>query len=196
MSLSQKHLLVLLALSLSLGACGDASDDDDSAGDDDDAAGDDDDSAGDDDDATGDDDDAADDDDSAGDDDDAPAGSVTVSGDVALGTKPGAGQDLDGDLFIVVLEAHPSTPTASPPIAVTMLLGADFTDPATRVAFELTGIPTRTEPYYLTGFLDADQSGSEAGPTPGDILASPVEFTADTPGSLVIDLALGKVKGA
>ena len=185
-------LLLTLAFSLSLGACGIASDDDDSAGDDNESTGDDDDSAGDDD-AAGDDDDAADDD-STGDDDDAPAGLVTVSGNAALGFTPETGQDLDGDLFVVVLVAHPSTPTASPPIAVTMLLGADFTDPATLVAFELTGIPTRTEPYYLTGFLDADQSGSEAGPTPGDILANPVEFTADAEGSLVIDLTLGTVK--
>ncbi len=81
MRLPRCTLFLLLTLTLALGGCPSANDDD-ATGDDDDATADDDDATGDDDDATADDDDATgDDDDSAGDDDDSTPPPVDGDGD-------------------------------------------------------------------------------------------------------------------
>ncbi|MEE2827882.1 MAG: hypothetical protein VX498_01725 [Myxococcota bacterium] len=146
----------------------------------------------DDDDAAPDDDDAApDDDDAAPDDDDSGGqggGGAEIVGDITR-TAECAGDCL-GSLYVTLMEGQPGP--GSPPVivAATEILDADLSAAGASVSFQLGGIESRPEGFYLTAFLDDDSSGAEKGPTSGDLEAPPGEVLIDSDTVFEIDLVL------
>ena len=63
------------------------------------------------------------------------------------------------------------------------------------VRFTVSGLTPRDDPYWVRAWLDDDESGEQAGPTPGDLLSSsavPVSITSED--SFVLDLTLDLVQ--
>ena len=181
---SRTHLYLLFVLLLSgalaLSACpssGRSDDDDDDSGDDDDTGDDDtgDDDTGDDD--TGDDDDIVDDDD-IGDDDDSSAEGAVLSWTITRSaTLVGDGI---GPLTVAVLPNNPGGGSLDQPLGTFSLESADFSQSTSTVSFIIYGIPPRADPYFVTAFLDDDESGTESPPTNGDLFASGASKTGPT----------------
>ncbi|MFB6352024.1 MAG: hypothetical protein ABEN55_01975 [Bradymonadaceae bacterium] len=91
------------------------------------------------------------------------------------GTEPE--EDGKGNLYIAVMDREPiSNQDSAKAVAYKLIKNTDFSSASASVDYTITGIPTRTDKYYLTAFLDDDgtasgQGPSEAGPDTGDLVA-------------------------
>lgn len=128
----------------------------------------------------------------------APAGAGSITGVVTRSAMPAAGGR--GHLYVAVFTSDPVTDRdGAMNVANTRIDDVDMSAAAARVPYTVLGIPPRSEPYYVTAFLDdngtVDASDpASAGPDRGDLVAldgfSSVSVTVsdDTPVSLDLDL--------
>jgi len=127
----------------------------------------------------------------------APAGSGSIEGNVTRSAMPAAGGR--GDLYVAVFASDPVTDRMARNIANARIDDVDMSATPVSVPYTVVGIPTRAEPYFITAFLDDNNTvdptdPSRAGPDRGDLVAlegfSSIRVTVanDTPVSLNIDL--------
>lgn len=104
----------------------------------------------------------------------APASGGTIHGHVTRTAAPAAGGV--GHLYIAVFDRDPVVDRASArAIARAIVMDADMREGSARIAYEVPGIPPRSEPYFVTAFLDDNGTvGTDpdtAGPDRGDLVA-------------------------
>jgi len=131
---------------------------------------------------------------------DAPAvmGGGSIEGDVTRSAMPAAGGR--GDLYVAVFTTDPVTDRmGAVNVANARIENVDMSAASARVPYRVTGIPTRSAPYFVTAFLDDNGTvdgtdPSRAGPDRGDLVAlegfSSIRVTVadETPVPLDIDL--------
>ncbi len=127
-----------------------------------------------------------------------PAGAGSITGDVTRSAMPAAGGR--GDLYIAVFTSDPVTDRdGAMNVANARIDDVDMSAASARVPYTVLGIPTRSEPYYVTAFLDDNHTvdatdPSRAGPDRGDLVALDgfssvsVEVSDATPVDLDLDL--------
>jgi hypothetical protein len=91
---------------------------------------------------------------------------------------------------ITVLGQNPKSGPPGKPFADSLIADADFSANGSSVTYSMTGIPPRPEPYFITAWLDDDNSGTNSGPNSNDIVGAPVEITIDQPEDQILDLEL------
>ena len=104
---------------------------------------------------------------------DAPATTTgTLHGDVTRTAMPRA--DGIGDLFVAVFDRDPVTEMAEAQVvAAARLEDVDMSSADARIAYEVTGIPPRAEPYFVIAFLDDNDNVTDptmAAPDRGDLV--------------------------
>ncbi len=99
---------------------------------------------------------------------------ATLAGTITRSANPERGADGIGNVYVAVLDSNPlgfggGTPTT---VAVQLIENVDLSAAGASVDYRITGIPTRSEPYYISAFLDDDgNAGLDApGPDAGDLL--------------------------
>ena len=122
---------------------------------------------------------------------------ATVSGSVTWDATEPPGWDGDGvgDLIIAVFATDPTGGIPGLPVAFARFDDVDVQQ--TPVAYEVTGIPPRPEPYFLSAFLDDDENGGPV-PAPDQFdavaltpgTANTPEIVLDSPGVFPFDLVL------
>ena len=152
-------LLVMFAL----GGCPSSDDDDNDSSTGDDDTGDDD--TGDDD--TGDDDTG---DDDTGDDDDSAAAQGGISGIVTRSVEP-VGDGVGSVVIMLFATDFTLGPPEGGPVGGVEIDNADMSDSSAQIAYSLSDIPVRPEPYFAAVFLDDNASGTMAGPDAGDLIS-------------------------
>ena len=129
-----------------------------------------------------------------------PAGAGSIEGVVTRSAMPAAGGR--GHLYVAVFTSDPVTDRdGAVNVANARIDDVDMSGADARVPYEVQGIPPRSEPYYVTAFLDDNgtvdpSSPASAGPDRGDLVAldgfSSVSVTIadETPVALDLDLNL------
>lgn len=128
-------------------------------------------------------------------------GAARLHGEVTRSAEPQAGGI--GHIYIAVFDRDPVVDMDN---ALTVASGfiedADLSGEGASVGYEVTGIPVRSEPYYLVAFMDDNgtvdpDDMTSAGPDKGDLislrgLASP-SVTLDSAGDHAFDIDLNSV---
>ena len=81
-----------------------------------------------------------------------------------------------GTLYVSLFKSDPirGGDDSSTPVAVMTIEDVDLSTPGEMLSFELTEVPVRQEPYFLTAVYDANQNLDQTtppGPDDGDIVA-------------------------
>ena len=99
-------------------------------------------------------------------------GSATLAGVVTRSTKPEAGADAKGDLYIAVFTDNPAKNMAAQMVGNQVITGADMSAMNAKIPYAISGITPRPEPYHITVFLDDDLNVDPADPSPdkGDLM--------------------------
>lgn len=97
----------------------------------------------------------------------------TLHGDVTRTAMPRA--DGIGDLFVAVFDRDPvSEMDAAEVVAAARLEDVDMASMDASIAYEVTGIPPRAEPYFVIAFLDDNDNVTDptmAAPDRGDLVS-------------------------
>lgn len=127
---------------------------------------------------------------------DAQRGSLT--GRITRSTEPKSGGK--GGLFVAVFERNPITNRDNPGlVARTLIPDADMSAANASYTYTITDIPPRAEPYYITAFLDDNNTvnmndPTKAGPDRGDLVSlDGLNFptvTVSQPGQQTFDIVL------
>jgi hypothetical protein len=99
-------------------------------------------------------------------------GSATLAGVVTRSTKPEAGADAKGDLYIAVFTDNPAKNMAAQVVGTQAIMGADMSAANAKIPYSISGIAPRPEPYHITVFLDDDLNVDPNDPSPdkGDLM--------------------------
>jgi hypothetical protein len=134
---------------------------------------------------------------------DAPVAGATLVGSVSRSTTDTVPVDPPpdglGDLYLSVFETNPASGPPGPAVASQAIPGVDLSAPTLSVPFRLEGIPPRTEPYYVTAFLDDTGPADPSHPCPnaGDSVATEgfgvPTVVIDTEAEHTLDLDLDSV---
>lgn len=125
------------------------------------------------------------------------AGMAVLTGAVSRTAEPMA--DGVGGLYIAVFDRDPvSDPDNAMAVGMVVVEDVDMTDPSTTVDYTVMGIPPRTDPYFVTAFLDDNDNATmsaDAGPDRGDLVAiegvaSSPRVTLDAADTFELDLVL------
>jgi hypothetical protein len=123
---------------------------------------------------------------------------ATLTGKITRSTAPKAGGK--GGLYVAIFERNPITNQNDPGlVARTLIPDADMTAAGASYTYTLGPIPTRAEAYYITAFLDDNNTvnmndPSKAGPDKGDLVSLDgfnfPTVTVSQPGEETLDIVL------
>jgi hypothetical protein len=130
---------------------------------------------------------------------DAPsAGGGSMTGVVTRSAMPAAGGR--GDLYIALFTTDPVTDRmGARRVADARIENVDMSAAGARIPYTVSGIPPRSEPYFVTAFLDDNDTvdptdPSRAGPDRGDLVAlmgfSSLRVTVSGTGTVTQDIDL------
>jgi len=127
-----------------------------------------------------------------------PAGGGAITGTITRSAEPAAGGV--GHLYVAVFTSDPVTDRAGAMnVANARIEDVDMSGSGASVPYTVDGIPPRSEPYYVTAFLDDNGTvsatdPSSAGPDRGDLVAldgfSSPQVTVSTQSAVTLDLDL------
>ena len=120
---------------------------------------------------------------------------ATLSGSVVRSVQPMAGGI--GHVYIALFTQDPVTSMDPPAPVLTLLIeNADMSAANAAIPYQLAGVGVRSEPYYVSAFLDDNMNATPdaAGPDRGDLvslngLASP-SVTVDVATTIEFDIDL------